>query len=141
MQNPITDFKTVLERSETIAMIGCSPNPYRTSNYIAKFLMSKGYKVIPVNPGHDQILGETCYAHIGDISGDIQLDIVNVFRNQEHTYGVLEEIRAWKDKTGQSPVVWTQLNVSSPEAEALALRENIPYIKNQCIMVEWERNF
>lgn len=129
----------VLKSAKTIAMIGCSPNPYSTSNYIAKFLMERGYTVIPVNPGHDTILGVKSYSELNLIPSDTQIDIVNIFRSKEHTAGVVEEVLKWKGTTGQSPTVWTQLDVSSPEAEKLAEANDIPYIKNRCIMVEREK--
>ncbi len=141
MNSEVTDFRSILETAETIVMIGCSPNPYRTSNYIAKFLMEKGYRVIPVNPGEDEILGEKCYGKLADIPTDIEVDLINVFRNSVYTEGVMNEVTEWKSRSGQNPVVWTQLGVSSPAAEAIARQQHIPYVKNKCIMVEWEHAF
>lgn len=132
-------FRDVLNTSKTIVIVGCSPNEFRTSNYVGKFMKQRGYTIIPVNPGHKTILNETCYRSLMEIPKDIQIDIVNVFRSKEHTLGVVEEVNEWKKQTGQNPVVWTQLDVSSPQAENLAEEEEIPYIKNRCIMVEWER--
>ncbi|MCR9132146.1 MAG: CoA-binding protein [bacterium] len=126
----------VLKKAKTVVVVGCSANPYRTSNYAAKYLMNRGYSVIPVNPVEKEILGVTCYPKLDDIPQEIQIDVVNVFRNKRYTGGVVEEIKAWKDKTGQNPVVWTQLDVSSPEAELVAEQAEIPYIRNLCIMVE-----
>lgn len=92
--------------------------------------------MIPVNPVEKEILGVTCYSKLDDIPQEIQIDVVNVFRNKRYTGGVVEEVEEWKDKTGQNPVVWTQLDVSSPEAELVAEKAEIPYIRNLCIMVE-----
>ena len=139
MQPFITDYKTILIHAKTIVIVGCSPNPYRTSNFIAGFLKDKWYKIIPVNPGHDAILDEKCYKSLNDIPDTIRIDIVNIFRNSKYTAGILNEVKNWKDRTGQNPVVWTQLDVSSEEAEQIAEEEDIPYVKNRCIMVEWER--
>jgi hypothetical protein len=129
----------VLKKTKTVAVVGCSANPYRTSNYAAKYLMKRGYTVIPVNPIEKEILGVTCYPKLDDIPQEIHVDVVNVFRNKRYTGGVVEEVEAWKDKTGQNPVVWTQLDVSSPEAELVAEKAEIPYIRNLCIMVELDR--
>ncbi len=126
----------VLKKTRTVAIIGCSPDPYRTSNYAAVYLKRKGYEVIPVNPREREILGEKCYSELTDIPEDKVIDIVNVFRRSIHTEGVVREVTEWKKKTGQNPVIWTQLDVSSPEAELLAEQENLPYIRNRCIMVE-----
>lgn len=135
----ITDYKTILTEAKTIVVVGCSPNPYRTSNYIADFLMDHGYNMIPVNPGHDTILGQKCYTSLNDIPDTIKVDIVNIFRNSEHTAGVLDEVKEWKERTGQNPAVWTQLDVSSAKAEQIAEAAGIPYVRNRCIMVERER--
>ncbi len=133
------DVKEVLQSAKTIAIVGCSPNPYRTSNYIAKFLMERGYTIIPVNPGHDEILGVKCYRSLGEIPAQTKIDVVNIFRDSAHTAGVMDEVLEWNKVSGQNPTVWTQLDVSSPEAEVIAEKNNVPYIKNRCIMVEWER--
>ena len=133
------DINEVLEKSKTIAIIGCSANEYRTSNYIAKFLKERNYTIIPVNPAENEILGEKCYNELNEIPSDTKIDIVDIFRANEHTAGVVEEVLTWNDKTGQNPVVWTQLDVSSDEAEKIAEKAQLPYVKNKCIMVEWER--
>jgi len=133
------DTNEVLDKSETIAIIGCSANEFRTSNYIAKFLKERGYTIIPVNPAEKEILGEQCYDALNNIPSSIKIDIVNIFRSKEHTAGVVDEVLEWKKKTGQNPVVWTQLDVSSEKAESIAEKALIPYVKNKCIMVEWER--
>ncbi len=128
--------QTVLKESKTVAVVGCSPDPFRTSNYAAKYIQKRGYRLIPVNPAESQILGEKCYPNLDAIPSDIQLDIVNVFRNKRYTEGVVEEVASWKEKTGQNPVIWTQLDVSSHEAELKAEDAELPYIRNLCIMVE-----
>jgi predicted CoA-binding protein len=135
------EIRTVLKQAKIVAMIGCSPNEYRTSNYAAKYLTEKGYRVIPVNPEADKIYGEISYDSLTDIPDDIEIDIVNVFRNSRYSAEAVSEVVDWKNKTGQNPVVWTQLDVSSPEAEKIAEVNELTYIKNRCIMVEWDRNF
>jgi len=141
MINDNKDIAKTLKKAKTIAMIGCSPNVYRTSNYAAQFLQEKGYRVIPVNPGSEQINGKKCYDSLLDIPSSIKIDIVNVFRNSDYSAEAVSDTADWKSKTGQDPVVWTQLDVSSPEAEKIAEKHDLPYIKNRCIMVEWDRNF
>lgn len=136
-----TDLSTleILKNSKTVAVIGCSANPYRTSNYAAKYLLDRGYMMIPVNPEEEMILSQKCYPNINDIPEDIQIDIVNVFRNKRYAANEVAEVVKWKEKTGQSPVIWTQLDVSSPEAELKAEEADLPYIRNVCIMVELDR--
>ncbi|HET8866296.1 MAG TPA: CoA-binding protein [Gracilimonas sp.] len=135
------DIYRVLKEAKTVAMIGCSPNEYRTSNYAAKFLQERGYRVIPVNPQAKEVYGEKSYDNLTDIPSDVQIDIVNIFRNSEFSAEAVQDAAEWKKKTGQDPVLWTQLDVSSPEAEKIAEENELIYIKNRCIMVEWDRNF
>ena len=129
----------VLKNSKTVVVVGCSPDPYRTSNYAAKYLLDKGFEMIPVNPSEEEILGCKCYPDLNAIPEDVRVDIVNVFRRSIHTEGIVEEVVQWKKETGQSPVVWTQLDVSSPQAELKAEEAELPYIRNRCIMVEMDR--
>ncbi len=129
----------VLKKAKTIAVIGCSPDPYRTSNYATKYLFNMGYKVIPINPNEEQILGEKCYPDLNSIPKNVRVDIVNVFRRSIYTEGVVEEVITWKKETEQNPVIWTQLDVSSLEAEKKAQEAELPYIRNLCIMVELDR--
>lgn len=135
------DIRKILTDTKTIAMIGCSPNKYRTSNYAAAYLKERGYRVIPVNPEADIIYEEQAYDNLNDISPSIQIDIVNVFRNSRYSADAVEDVAKWKKETGQNPVIWTQLDVSSKEAEDIAENHDLPYIKNRCIMVEWDCNF
>lgn len=131
----LVDAHKTLKNASTIAIVGCSPDPYRTSNYAANYLKESGYKIIPINPKVKEILGETCYPDLNSIPKDVQLDIVNVFRNKIYTAEVANDVVTWKDRTGQNPVLWTQLDVSSKEAELIAEQNEIPYVRNTCIMV------
>lgn len=139
MINDTKEIQQILKEAKTVAMIGCSPNEYRTSNYAAKFLRDRGYRVIPINPEAEEIDGEKSYDNLNDVPEDIQIDIVNVFRNSRYSADATQDVADWKAKTGQDPVVWTQLDVSSSEAEKIAEEKELPYIKNRCIMVEYDR--
>jgi predicted CoA-binding protein len=139
MINDTKEIKQILKTAKTVAMIGCSPNEYRTSNYAAKFLRDRGYRVIPINPEAEIISGEKCFDNLNDLPSNIEVDIVNVFRNSKYSADATQDVAEWKAKTGQNPVVWTQLDVSSPKAEEIADEHDLPYIKNHCIMVEYDR--
>lgn len=129
----------ILKSSKTVAIVGCSANPYRTSNYAAKYLMDRGYTMIPVNPQEEMVLGQKCYPGINDIPKETQIDIVNIFRNKRYTPNEVDEVVKWKQETSQNPVIWTQLDVSTPEAELKAEAAGLPYVRNACIMVELDR--
>lgn len=130
------DLKPLLADAETIAVVGCSSDPSRTSYAIARYLQSTGYRMIPVNPNCDECLGETAYPDLQSVPDDIAIDIVNVFRNARYTADMVRMVVAYAEATDTKPAIWTQLGVSSPEAEALAEEADLPYIRNRCIMVE-----
>lgn len=125
-----------LEQAKTVAIIGCSANKYRTSYHIASYLKENGYRIIPVNPNYEVVLGEKCYSNMEDIPGDHKIDIVDIFRDSEHTADMVRNIVKWTEKSGQKPLVWTQLAVSSPEAKSLAEDAGLEYVENKCIMVQ-----
>ena len=135
----MNDLLTILRDAETIAVVGCSPRSTRTSHRIARYLQEAGYRVIPVNPHRDELLGTTCYPDVQSIPDDVQVDIVNVFRRPQYTADMVRDAIRRSETTGYLPVVWTQIGVSSREAEALAQETGLPYVKNRCIMVEHAR--
>lgn len=133
------DLKKTLEEAHTIAVVGCSERPARTSHTIARYLQAAGYRMIPVNPNCDEVLGERCYPDVQSIPADVRLDVVNVFRRPAHTAAMVEDAIARAEATGERPTIWTQLGVSSPEAKAMADEAGLPYVEDRCIMVEHRR--
>jgi uncharacterized protein len=133
------DIQEILASAKTIAVVGCSAKPDRTSYKIAQYLQEVGYKMIPVNPTETEILGETCYATLDAIPKDIVIDVVNIFRRPQFTEEVVAETLARISETGENPVIWTQLGVSSEEARKLAENNGLSYVLNRCILVEKER--
>ena len=92
--------------------------------------------MVPVNPNHEEILGERCYPDVQSIPADLEIDIVDVFRRSEFTEGVVEDVAARAAATGQRPVVWTQIGVHSAAAEAAAEAAGLPYVADRCLMVD-----
>ena len=103
------------------------------------YLQEAGYTIVPVNPHRDELLGERAYPSLIDIPDSISLDLVDVFRRPEFMEGVVREAIARRDRSGNNPVIWTQIGVSSFEAEELANEAGIPYIRNRCTLVEHSR--
>lgn len=129
----ITD---ILKTTKTIALLGASPNPDRPSNGVMRFLLSKGYTVIPVNPGQagKEILGQTVYAKLSDIPQPV--DMVDVFRAPEFLTGIVEEAAALP----QPPkVIWGQLGVRDDDAAAKAEAAGIKVVMNRCPAIEYPR--
>ncbi len=133
------DLKAALEDARTIAVVGCSPRETRTSHRIARYLQNAGYTVVPINPHHDELLGVPCYPDLLHIPEDVEIDIVNVFRQPRFTEGVVQETIDRSERTGHKPLVWTQLGVSSREAERLAAEHGLAYVRNRCSMIEHAR--
>ena len=129
----------ILAETQVIAIVGCSDKMHRTSYQIAAFLQRVGYRVIPVNPRLDHVLGETCYPSVSAIPAEIRVDLVDIFRQPRYTEAVVEDILMRKAQTNQAPVVWTQLGVSAESARQLAESNGLVYIPNRCTLVEYER--
>lgn len=129
----------ILKDIRTVAIIGCSANKYRTSYHIANYLKENGIKIIPVNPNYDEVLGTECYAKMSDIPSDEKIDVVDIFRDSQYTADMVRDIIKWSESTGQKPLVWTQLAVSSDEAKALAEDAGLGYVENECMMVQHDR--
>ena len=130
------NMKERLQQAKTIAIIGCSANKYRTSYHIASYLKENGYRIIPVNPNYEEVLGQKCYARMKDIPTDTTIDIVDIFRDSEYTAQMVRDTVDWAEQSGQHPLIWTQMAVSSSEAESIAEDAGLEYVKNQCIMVQ-----
>ena len=123
-------IKELLDKSHNIAVVGMSPNPERDSNKVGKYLMDKGYNVIPVNPAVHEIYGKKSYPSILDIPKDIKIDIIDVFRNPEASKEIVMQAPALKPKA-----VWLQLGAESPDVINTALSENLDLVYGICIMV------
>jgi uncharacterized protein len=127
-------IREALESAETIAVVGCSPNPMRPSNEIARYLLAAGYRVVPVNPGHREVLGQACYRSLAEIPADVRIDVVDVFRRSEHVAGIAEEAIARR-----VPFVFLQLGVVDPAAAARMERSGIGVAMDRCILIEHRR--
>jgi predicted CoA-binding protein len=127
-------IRRALEEAETVAVVGCSPDPSRASHAIARYLLAQGYRVIPVNPNHAEILGERCFASLGEIPAGIRIDIVDVFRRSEFVAPVASEAIQRR-----VPFFFMQQGVVDAAA-ARRLEENgIGVAMDRCILVEHER--
>lgn len=130
------DLTQIFTDAKIIAIIGCSSDPYRTSHHISKYLKEQGYQIIPVNPEYEEVLGEKCYNSVVDIPEDIQIDVVDIFRNSRYTANMIDTIIERAELTGHKPVIWTQLGVSSQEAKEKAESAGFTYIEERCMMVD-----
>lgn len=130
MNNPSREeIKEVLDNAKTIAVVGLSPNPNRTSYMVSEAMQKAGYRIIPVNPVADEVLGEKSYASIKDIPESV--DIVNVFRRSEFLEDLAEEFLEI-----DCPVFWTQLNVVDDNVFKRLTELGYTVIMDRCIKVE-----
>ena len=130
------DPTAVLRATRTVAVVGCSPRAFQTSHRIARYIQDAGFEMVPVNPNHDEILGVTAYPDLVSIADDVEIDVVDVFRRPEFTADVVRDAIDRAERTGQRPVIWTQIGVHSSEAERLAAEAGLPYIADRCLMVD-----
>lgn len=129
--NDSRKIRSALESAKTIAIVGCSPNPERPSNAIARYLMEHGYRVIPVNPGHSRILGETCYRSLAEIPPEVEVDIVDVFRRSDQVAPVAEQAIARGAR-----FFFMQQGVVDAHSARLLEENGIPVAMDRCILVE-----
>ena len=128
----------ILTRTKVIAAVGVSPNPIRPSYFVARYLGFKGYRVIPVNPGHagKTLFGEKVYAHLSDIKEPV--DMVDIFRRSEAVPAIVDEAL---DCFEDLKTIWMQIGVEHSDAAAKAEARGIDVIQNLCPKMERQRLF
>jgi len=133
-------LRGILREVRTIAMVGASPNWVRPSNFAMKYLMGKGFRVIPVNPRHagEEVHGETVYVRLADIPGSI--DMVDIFRNSEAAGPITDEAIALAAEKGIK-VIWMQLGVRNDAAARRAEAAGLRVVMNRCPKIEYARLF
>jgi predicted CoA-binding protein len=137
-QYPDTLIKSILRSVKTIAMVGASANDIRPSYFAMMYLLNKGYKVIPVNPGAvgKEILGQKVYASLKEVPAPI--DMVDIFRESQYAPDIARGTIAEKDRLGVK-VLWMQLGVICAEAEKIAKDAGLTVIMNRCPKIEHGR--
>jgi len=118
-----------------IAVVGMSRDPAKAAHSVPKYMMERGYNILPVNPMASEILGRRTYSYVSDIKS--QVDIIDVFRPSKDVYPVVEDSIK---KPGIS-VIWLQEGIHNVEAEKIALDNKIDVVFNRCIMAEHMRLF
>jgi predicted CoA-binding protein len=119
----------ILRESRTIALVGASPNPDKPSHGVMRYLLSQGYRVIPVRPlDCDEVLGIPCVATLAEI--DEPIDLVDVFRRPEHT-----PQHAREAVDAGAGALWLQLGIRSEEARRIATEGGLDYVEDLCTAV------
>lgn len=130
--NDDTGIRRILENHKLIAMVGLSPKEDRPSHSVARYLMARGYTVIPVNPGQREILGQPCYPSLKDIP--VKVDMVDVFRNSADVPPIAAEAIAIGAKS-----LWLQLGVVNQEAAEQAVAAGLDVVMDRCTKIEHAR--
>ena len=125
----VTRIRKILRESKTIAVVGLSPKPQRPSHQVARYLMEAGYTIIPVNPGKDFILGQTCYPNLRDIP--VPVDMVDIFRRQEKVLPVVEDAIAIGAR-----FIWMQEGIVNQEAAQKAEAAGLKVIMDRCTKID-----
>ena len=128
------EIKDTLNRLKTVAIVGISPKEDRPSYIVAAYLKSEGYRIIPVRPEGEEILGEKVYPSLMEIPKEIEIDVVDIFRKSEDAPPVVDEAIRRKAK-----VVWMQEGVINKEAGTKAEKAGLKVVMDRCMKKEHQR--
>jgi predicted CoA-binding protein len=132
MADDIASLRRILATAKTIAVVGLSADWFRPSYFAAKYLQEHGYRIIPVNPRYEAILGERCWKSLRDIPD--QVDVVDVFRRTEDVGPIADEAIAIGAK-----VLWQQLGVKNEDAARRAEAAGLESVMDRCMKIEHAR--
>ena len=129
-------IRGILNTVKTIAMVGASEKENRPSYFAFKYLLERGYKMIPVNPGHagEDMLGQRIFARLADIPEPV--DMIDIFRGSQYALAIVQEALALKTRP---LVIWMQLGVRNDKAAALAEANGMKVVMNRCPKIEYGR--
>ena len=134
MFDDIENIRRILVEKKVIAVVGLSANWWRPSFFAAKYMQDHGYRIIPVNPNYEEILGETCYSSLEAIPKDIGVEIVDVFQKPEVATNVAKSAL-----TIGAQVLWLQIGVINEEAKQIAEDGGLDVVMNRCVKIEHGR--
>lgn len=129
------EIKEIFENTKTIAIIGCSPDVSKASNMVANYLKNAGFKIVPVYPKEDIILGEKVYRTLSEIP--FKIDMVDIFRKPDVIASVVDEAL----QRGDIDCIWTQLGLVNNEAAQKAKEAGLKVVQNHCTKIEHKRIF
>jgi predicted CoA-binding protein len=123
------EIKAILRNYHVVAVVGLSPKPERPSFQVAQYLKKHGYRIVPVNPGQKEILGEKCYPSLKDIP--FPIEVVDIFRNVEAIPGIVDEAIAVGAK-----VVWMQQGLAEPDSARKAREAGLKVVMDRCMKID-----
>ena len=134
-------IREILTKYKTIAVVGLSKEPEKDSHRVSAYMKQHGYRIIPINPFADEVLGEKSYKSLLDVPAQIQktLEIVDVFRPAMDVPPIVDQAIQLKALYGRLFVVWMQIGIVNEQAAEVARKAGLIVIMDKCIMVEHER--
>lgn len=128
-EKPESEIAAVLRSYRVVAVVGLSADPGRASYQVAQYLQNHGYRIVPVNPGCQEILGEKCYPSLRDIP--FPVEVVDIFRKVEAIPAIVDEAIAVGAKA-----VWLQLGLEEPQSAQKARQAGLQVVQNRCMKIE-----
>ncbi len=128
-EKPDQDIETILDNYRVVVVVGLSTDPGRPSYQVAQYLQDHGYRIIPVNPGCQEVLGEKCYSSLQEIP--FPVEVVDIFRKVEAIPAIVDEAIAVGAKA-----VWMQLGLEEPQSAQKARKAGLRVVMNHCLKVE-----
>ena len=134
-------IREILTKYKTIAVVGLSKEPEKDSHRVSAYMKQLGYRIIPINPFADEVLGEKSYKSLLDIPAQIQktIEIVDVFRPANDVPPIVDQVIQLKALYGMPFVVWMQIGIVNEQAAEAARKAGFTVIMDKCIMVEHEQ--
>lgn len=124
---------------DTIAVVGCSTTPGKAAHDIPAYLQRRGYRIVPVNPFADEVLGESAYDSLAEVPDSIDVDVVDVFRPSEEAGGIVDSAIERAERLGDVSAVWLQLDITDAAAAERAADAGLDFVQNKCLKVEHQR--
>jgi len=136
-----TSIEAILKRYKVVAVVGCSRDPTKDAHTVPRYLKEHGYKIIPLNPFADEILGERCCKSLANMPEHAQkiIEVVNIFRPSEDVPPIVEQSIRLRKKYDRLAVIWMQLGIVNKEAAKRAEDAGLSVVMDRCIMVEHRR--
>jgi predicted CoA-binding protein len=135
MDAETNDIAHILAHCRTVAVVGLSPKAHRDSHAVSRYMQAHGWRIVPINPNADSILGETAYPSLAEAARHHRIELVNVFRNSADVPPVVDEAIAIG-----AQAIWLQMGVVHDAAAQKARDAGIRVVQNRCLMVEHRRS-
>lgn len=131
---PADPHLPIFEHTQTIAIVGLSPKPERDSHHVAQYLQAQGFRIVPINPAANEVLGERCWPSLTEAAKHHRIDLVDVFRDSAAVPPIADEAIAIG-----AQALWLQIGVRHDAALAKAQAAGLAVVQDHCTLVEHQR--